>query len=334
MTRTPLIRSTALVAWVTAAFLLVAPCAARAQFNGPADTARDTVNAPHPITTDPAILYPPIRDPRVQTGDMLRVSISGVPDYNATDRVSAHGTVVLPLLPDPIVLEGLTTQEAQSLIATRYVSSGMFNNPQVRVDITESPKSVVTMFGELHGTQPIPSGNRRLFEVIGAAGGLPSTVSHVISIDRPGLLNSINVDIGSDPELSKYANIPVFAGDTITAGTIGRFYLLGGFNTQGAFALSSNAPLTMLQLLAIGGGKPRYAKLNQVHIIRTIGTQRTVVTVDVKAAYKGTGPDPVIMSDDIIIAPTDYLKRLFDVGGIQTIIGLGLTFYTILAYAR
>ncbi len=333
MTRPPFMRFH-LAAWLFAAFLLLAPVAGSAQFNGPADTARDTVNAPHPITTDPAILYPPVRDPRVQTGDILRVTISGVSDYAATDRVSAHGTVVLPLLADPLLLEGLTTQEAQSLIAARYVASGMFVNPQVRVDITESPKSIVTFFGELHGTQPIPSGNRRLFEVIGAAGGLPSTVSHVISIDRPGLLDSINVDIGSDPELSKYANIPVFAGDTITAGTIGRFYLLGGFNAQGAFTLNSNAPLTMLQLLAIGGGKPKYAKLSQVHIIRTIGTQRTVVTVDVRAAYKGTGPDPVIMSDDIIIAPTDYLKRIFDLGGIQTIVGLGLTFYTLLQITR
>ncbi len=321
-------------ACLAAVLALLVPFAGHAQFNGPADTARDTVNALHPITTDPAILYPPARDPRVQTGDVLRVSIAGVSDYTASDRVSAHGTVVLPLLPDPLTLEGLTTQEAQNLIAARYIAFGMFVNPQVRVEITESPKSIVTFFGELHGTQPIPSGNRRLFEVMGAAGGLPSTVSHVISIDRPGLLDSINVDIGSDQEQSKYANIPVFAGDTITAGTIGRFYLLGGFNTQGAFALNSNAPLTMLQLLALGGGKPRYAKLTQVHIIRTIGTQRTVVTVDVKAAYKGYGPDPVIMSDDIIIAPTDYLKRIFDVGGIQTIIGLGLTFYTLLNITR
>ncbi len=310
---------------------LPATCATRltAQFNGPADTARDTVNAPHPLTTDPAILYPPARTPRVQTGDVLKVTIAGVTDYSATDRVSAEGSILLPLLEDTIPVEGLTVKETQKLIAARYVAAGMYVNPQVRVDITESPKSVVVLFGEIKGIQQIPSGNRRLFEVLASAGGLGASTSHVLSIDRPGLLESINIDVGSDPEQSKYANIPIFAGDTITTGSIGRFYLLGAFKGQGAFPLSSTAPLTLMQLVAIGGGRPTSAKLRQIHIVRTIGTQRTVVTVDLKAALDGTGPDPVIQSDDILIAPTDHLKQIISLGGVTTILGLGLTFYTL-----
>ena len=96
------------------------------------------------------------------------------------------------------------------------------------------------------------------------------------------------------------------------------------------FSLTSNAPLTLMQLVATAGGKPSNSKLDQVHIVRTIGTQRTVVTVDLKAALKGTGPDPVIQGDDIIIVPTDHLKQVISLGGITTILGLGLTFYTLL----
>ncbi len=307
--------------------LLLCGAVMHGQFNGPADTARDTVNAPHPITTDPAILYPPARNPVIQVGDVLRFTMYGVADYTAQDRVSAEGAVVLPLLTDAVPLEGLTVPQAQTLVSQRYNAAQMFKRAQIRVEIMESPKSVITLLGEVRGNQPAPAGSRRLFEVLAASGGLPTSASHVLSIDRPGLLQSINVDLGSDPEQSKYANIPIFPGDTITTGSIGRFYLLGGFNTQGAFSLSNTAPTTILTMLAQGGGKPLYAHLDRVHIIRTVGTQRTLVTVNVSDVLKGHAPDPVIQSDDIIIAPTDYLKRIISVGGLTTLFGIGLTFY-------
>ncbi len=299
-----------------------------AQFNGPADTARDTVNAPHALTTDPAILYPSARPALLQTGDSLRVTIYGVADYIAQDRVSADGKISLPLL-DPVSVEGLTIAEAQLLLNQHFQVAGMFVHPQARIEILESPKSIISVVGEVHGSVPAPAGSRRLFDVLSIT-GLPPTASHLISIDRPGLLESVNVDLGTDPEKSKYANIPVFVGDTIVTSNVGRYYLLGAFRQQGAFPLTSTAPLTLVQMVAAGGGRLYEAKLEQVHIIRTVGTQRTVVTVDLKAALKGQAPDPVIQSDDIIVAPTNQLKSAIRNGGFTTIFGIALTAYTLL----
>ncbi len=303
--------------------LALLPACLPAQFNGPADTARDTVNAPHPLTIDPTILYPPARPARIQTGDNLKVTIYGVTDYTAQDRVSNDGFLSLPLI-DPITVEGLTIPEAQTAIGASLQKAGMFVRPQVRIETIDSPKSIIAVVGEVHSIVQAPAGGRRLFDVL-AQTGLPSTASHLISIDRPGLSESINIDLGTDPEKSKYANVPVFVGDTIVTSNIGRYYLLGAFKQQGVFPLNSNAPLTLVQMIATGGGRLWEAELDKVHIIRTIGTQRTVVTVDLKAALKGQAPDPVIQNDDIIVAPTNQIKSAIHNGGLLTVFGVALT---------
>ena len=332
MTRLGTIAARCLDAVTAVLLALVLACALPAgllgQFNGPADTARDTVNAPHTLTTDPAILYPPARLVRLQTGDNLRVSLYGVADYTTLERIAADGRLSLPLI-DPVPLEGLTVLEAQLRIAEHLQAAGMFVKPQVHVEIVDSPKSVITVIGEVHSSVAAPTGSRRLFDVL-AQTGLPPTVSHLISIDRPGLAESINIDVGTDPEKSKYANIPIFAGDTIATSNIGHYYLLGAFRQQGVFPLSNTAPLTLVQMVATGGGRLFEAQLDKVHIIRTIGTQRTVVTVDLKAALKGTAPDPVIENDDIIVAPTNLLRSAIRNGGLTTVFGIALTAITLI----
>ena len=303
----------------------------RAQFNGPADTARDTVNAPHPITNDPEILYPAPRPFRLHIGDLVRVSLYGAPDYVAQDRLSTESKITLPLL-GVIELTDLTLEEAQDLIAEKLTDAELFRDPQVHIDVLESPASVVTVLGETRAVVPTVTGTRKLFEVLAASGGLSNTTSHVISIDRPGMAESINVDLGTDPEQSKYSNIPLFSGDTVTTSRIGSYYLFGAFKLQGAFPLTNTAPLTLMQIIATGGGRPWEAKLKQIHIIRTTGTTRSVVIVDLKAALDGKGPDPVIQADDIIFAPTIKWRAAIKSGGLSTAYGIGLSIYALSRY--
>lgn len=302
-----------------------------AQFNGPADTARDTVNAPHAITTDPAILYPPPHDVHIHASDTLRVTLYGFTDYTTSDRVSQEGYVSLPLI-EPVKVVDLTIKEAQQLIGAKLEEAGMYRNPQVRVEVIESPASVITVMGETHGSVTVLSGSKRLFDVLATTGGIPQTVSHVISIDRPGLAQSINVDLGTDPELSKFANVPVFTGDTITTSRIGNIYLIGAFRVQGPFALTNTAPLTMLQMLSTAGGKLWEAKLEDIHVIRTVGTQRTMVTVNLEAVRNGRAPDPVLQADDIVVAPSTLWRAAIRSGGVSTALGLALTVLSLRNY--
>lgn len=294
---------------------------ANAQFNGPAISTSEQVNSTLTPTTDPAILYPASRDNILQQGDLFTVSIFGTMDYNPSVRVSLDGTVQLPLI-GRLHVQGLTVHQAESLIAERLKSAGMYRDPQVTIQLTETPNQAVTLTGEVHGVVPV-QGRKRLFDVLSAAGGLPATASHVITINRPGIAQPIVIDLGTDPTKSASSNVPVFPGDTIVVPRIGVVYLLGAFKNQGAIPLQPNSPLTLMQVAALGGGPGYQGKLNDLRIIRTEGLDRKVVRVDIKKVMDGKAPDPVLQADDIVLLPTSAMKAAIKSGGVATLIGIG-----------
>jgi polysaccharide export outer membrane protein len=311
---------------VVMAVLLLCQCAgpALAQFTGPSLGSSASVNVPLPPTTDPAILYPGPREIHLEHGDLITVHLYGTADYNPTARVSLDGSIQLPLI-GLVQVEGLSLHEAQDLIAERLTSAEMYRNPQVSIQITESPNQVVTITGEMHGLIPMVGGQKRLFDVLSAAGALPVTASHTITINRPGLAQPIIVDLGTNPATSALNNVPIFARDTIVVARVGVIYLLGAFKIQGPIPLQQNSPLTLMQAAAIGGGPGWEGKANDLRIIRTVGLERKVVTVDIKKIFNGKAPDPVLQTDDIVFLPTSAMKAAIKGGGISTLLGIAST---------
>jgi polysaccharide biosynthesis/export protein len=310
---------------------------AMAQFSGPALGISTPINPPVTITTDPAILYPANRDVYLWHDDLITVRLYASPDYVTTTRVGLDGTIQLPLI-GSVQAEGLTVHQAQDLIAQRLVSAGMYRDPQVSIQIVESPNQTATVIGELHGLVAI-IGERRLYDVLAAVGGgggfssttttvvvggggLPATASHVITINRPGVAQPITVDMGTDPAKSAEANIPIFPRDTIVVSRVGVVYLLGAFKTQGAVPLSQNSPMTLMKVAALTGGTGFEGKQGDLRIIRSVGTGRQVVRVDLKKIINGQAPDPVLQPEDIVFLPSSAMKAAIKNGGIGTLLGI------------
>jgi polysaccharide biosynthesis/export protein len=309
--------------WVLVAALIwlsLSGGSAQAQFNGPAADASLSLNRPMTVTTDPAILYPTSRDIHLSQGDLLVVHLYGAPDYAPPVRVSLDGKIHLPLVGD-LTVEGMTIHQAESLITQKLMAAGMYRDPQITVQLTESPNQFVTVTGEVHGVVPV-MGERRLFDVLSAAGGLPPTASHMITINRQGVPAPIIVDLGTDPAQSARADVPVFAGDTVIVAKLGVVYLVGAFRNQGPVPLKQNSPLTLIQLAAIGGGLGFEGKYDDLQIIRTVGMERQVVRVDIKKVFQGTAPDPPLQADDIVFLPTSQMKAAIKSGGISTLLGI------------
>jgi polysaccharide biosynthesis/export protein len=311
---------------------------AEAQFSGPALGMDTPVNPPVTITTDPAILYPANRDVYLWRDDVLTIHLFANPDYSPTARISLDGTIQIPLI-GTLKVEGLTVHQAQDLIAQKLVSAGMFRDPQVSIQIVDSPNQIVTVIGEVHGIVPI-IGERRLYDVLTAAGagggggglsattvivgggGLPTTASHIITINRPGLAEPITVDLGTNPATSAQADIPIFPRDTIIVPRVGVVYVLGAFKTQGAIPLQQNSPLTLMKVAALAGGSGFEGKQGDLRIIRSVGTTRQVVRVDYKKIINGQAPDPVLQAEDIVFLPSSSWKAAIKSGGIGTLLGI------------
>jgi polysaccharide biosynthesis/export protein len=325
--------------WLTVAMLLLMALSgsSMAQFSGPALGISTPINPPVTITTDPAILFPANRDVYLWHDDLIAIHLFESQDYVPTVRVGLDGMIQLPLI-GSVRVEGLTLHQAQDLIAQRLVSAGMYRDPQVTIQIVESPNQTATVIGELHGIVAI-IGERRLYDVLSAVGsgggfsststtvvvgggGLPTTASHVITINRPGVAQPITVDLGTDPAKSTEANIPIFPRDTIVVPRVGVIYLLGAFKNQGAIPLTQNSPMTLMKVAALTGGSGFEGKQGDLRIIRSVGTERQVVRVDLNKIVKGQAPDPVLQPEDIVFLPTNSMKAAIKNGGIGTLLGI------------
>jgi len=330
------------MAWIVSAlFVLMTLCGrvSQAQFSGPALGITTEENPPIKLTTDPAILFPAGRDVYLGNGDVFTVRIFGNIDYTPTVRVGLNGSVDLPLIGNLIVSD-LTVHQAQDLIAQKLKAAGMFRDPQVSIQITDSPNQIVTVIGELHGIVPIVGGQRRLFDILAAVGsgggasglgattvivggsGLPATASHVLTINRYGMAQPIVVDLGTDPAKSALINIPIFPRDTIVVPRVGVVYVLGAFKTQGAIPLQQNSPITLMKVAALAGGPGYEGRFNDLRIIRTTGTTRQVVRVDITKVINGKVPDPVLQAEDIVFLPTNPMKAAIKSGGLSTLLGI------------
>jgi len=302
-------------------FICLSPRASKAQFSGPALGTTAPINLPVTPTTDPAILYPANRDIVLEQGDLLVVHVYGAADYQPEARVSLDGTIQLPLI-GSLHVDGLTLPQTENLIAERLSAAGMYRNPQVSIQVTEAPNQAVTISGEMHGVIPV-TGQKRLFDVLSAAGGLPATASHLITINRPGVAQPIIVDLGTDPAKSEHANVPVFPRDTIVVSRVGVIYLLGAFKNQGAIPLQQNSPLTLMQAASLGGGMGFEGKLDEMRVIRTVGYDRKVLDINVKKVMQGKTPDPILQADDIVLLPTSAMKAAIKSGGLATLSSIG-----------
>lgn len=288
-----------------------------AQFSGPALGITPQANQVPTPTTDAAILSPAIVDPQILPGDLMAVHIFGTTDFASPVRVSVDGTIQLPLI-GAVQVAGLTVNRAETLIAERLVGAGMYINPQVTVQVSESVSRFATVSGELHAVVPL-AGNRRLLDVLAAAGSLPPTASHVITILREGQEKPIVVDLGTDPARSAQADIQILPGDKILISRVGVVYVLGAFKNQGAIPLQQNSPLTLMQATALSGGVGFEGRYEDLRIVRTVGLERKLVTVNIKSVLNGKAADPVLQADDIVFLPSNAVKAAIKSGGINVV---------------
>ena len=300
--------------------ILTTTLTARAQFSGPALSAPTTDRATLSPTPASELLHLDHGEIHLEPGDLVAVHIFGSVNYAPTVRVNLDGSMQLPLI-GSVSVKGLTLDQSENLVAERLRSGGMYRDPQVTLQVMESATQVVTVTGEAHAIIPV-SGVRHLLEILAAAGGLPPSASHTITIDRPGAPQPIVVELATDPLRSAASNVAVYPGDTIVVARVGVVYLLGEFKNPGAIPIEQNSPLTLLEAASLGGGPLFDGRYSDLRIIRTVNRQRTLVPVDIKKVMRGKAPDPILQADDILYLPTSAAKAAISSGGVGVLLNL------------
>jgi polysaccharide biosynthesis/export protein len=243
-------------------------------------------------------------------GDLVEVGVYGVPELTTKARVSNDGDLYLPLI-DYVHVGDLSLEESQKLIEKRLDDGGFVKNPHVTIFVNDYASQGVTLLGEIGkpGIYPV-LGDRKLFDLFSAAGGLTDRASRTVSITRrnhpekPELVHLAR-NLTDKPD----SNVRVWPGDTIEIFRAPIVYIVGDVGRPSGL-LVDNGSLTVLQAVALAGGPNRTAKLNGVRIIRKDNGPNgmTETIVPLKKMLQAKAPDVPLQANDILFVPVSGAK--------------------------
>ncbi|HEY1903086.1 MAG TPA: polysaccharide biosynthesis/export family protein [Terracidiphilus sp.] len=272
---------------------------------------------------------------KIEPGDVIAIATYGAPELTTTAqtssggivsgsspaslqgiKVGSSGEISLPYL-GPVKLAGLTPTEAAVYLSSALKQGGFLVEPQVSVELVDSPTRAITVIGEVMKPSPIPAfGHIRLLDAISACGGLTSLASHSVTIRRVGDPDPISVELGTDAAVANASDVPLLPGDTVIVSKVGSVFVLGYVKTPAAIPLSNNAPITVLRALAMAGGVNYGAALSKARIIRTTaGNQQVEIRLDLRKIMFGKQQDVALDSNDILLVPGNAFKAGMAAGG-------------------
>ncbi len=212
-----------------------------------------------------------------------------MPELSTKARIGNSGDVYLPLI-DYVHVADLTVEEAQALIEKRLEDGGFVRGAHVTIFVDESASQGVTILGEVSRPGIYPAlGNRKLYDLISAAGGFTAAAGRKVSIIRQNSSEPITVSLPRNLAEGLQDNIDIQPGDTITVPRAPIIYVVGDVGRP-AGLLVDNGTLTVLQALALAGGTNHTAKMNGVRIIRKGPSGMTETRASTEEDAGGKGP--------------------------------------------
>jgi polysaccharide biosynthesis/export protein len=277
--------------------------------------AGDASAASTPSATQPALPQkstPLLANSNVKlgVGDLIEISVFGVPDLSTKARVSSSGEVYLPLI-DYVHVGDLTTDEAQEVIQKRLEDGGFVRDPHVTIFVNESASQAIMMVGEVVHPGPYPAiGERHLFDLLSMAGGLTDRAGRTVTIVHRGESNQkVELQLPQSLTEDTQNNIEVLPGDTIIVSRAGIVYVVGDVQRPSGFAIADNS-LTVLKALALAGGSTRTSSLNKAKILRQTPNGVQEIPVALKKVLHAKAPDVALIKGDVLFVPGSSAKTV------------------------
>ena len=270
-------------------------------------------------------------------GDTLEVSEFHTPEFHTVARVSAAGTVTLPLI-NEVQLGGMDEATAAQAIASALIAQGMLLHPQVAVLVTSYTGQDVSVLGEVArpGVYPYTL-HHRLLDLISAAQGLGPAAGRLVNIfhrddsktPHPVVLDPSGTDLAADhnPELAP--------GDIVQVSRAGLVYVIGDVVRPGGFPVDPAQGLTVVQALSLAWGPTLNANGHKALLIREQKGGRTLTTLNLSHMLHGQEPDQPIRDRDILFVPDSTAKTLMNKtidAALQSAIGVSI--YAGLVYSQ
>jgi polysaccharide export outer membrane protein len=252
-----------------------------------------------------------LSDDPISAGQVVHISVFNAPDFTFVTRVSENGEIAVPFL-GAIHIEGQSSMQAGSLLASQLMSHNLLIDPEVTVTV-ESNASGVTVLGEVHspGIFPLP-GKHSLSDVLAVAGGLTSNTGRVIEIANNRTPEKKEY-IPWDPTMHNTSSFDrlVNPGDRVLVRACGIAYVGGNVGKPGAYSLCGSREITLSELISLAGGMLPLTAPNHTVIVRPLpDATRMTFEVDAKKILEAKAADIVVHEDDVIYIPASGVKNV------------------------
>jgi len=294
----------------------------------------------------------------ISANDLLFIQVFDVEQMTREYRVSGTGTVDFPLLPEPVLVAGLTPRQAAQAIAQKCIAAGILTHPQFSVTIRESRLHSVTVAGAVKNPQIYPVfGRISLLDILTLAGGVADDAGSIVTITRgedsrrvlaaeaggaggaeksTSVPPTVTINLqqlleNGDPSL----NVNVYPGDRVTVQRAGIIFVLGAVNKAGGYLLSeAHQNMTVLKALAFAGDLKPTAKAKKTVILRanpSAPNGREEIPIDLHAMLKGQAADRPLLSNDILFVPDSTALKALHRG--VDIVGMSASYAAVYAIA-
>jgi len=282
---------------------------------------------------------PPAVDPNLNTNlpiqkvgpeDLLAIQVYDSPEFTRSVRVSADGTIRLPMLKSPVKVQGMLPDEIVVAIADALKRDMLLVDPFVTVNIAEYHSHPVSVTGAVKLPVIFQAvGDVTLLQAIARAGGIdtPNAGPEVIVTRPNGPAGGQSVQRiplkplfeGADAEL----NLKLTGGEEIRVPPVGQIIVEGNVVKPGTYPVLDPISInTVTTAIAQAGGLAPYAE-HVVYIIRTDAQGQTHrIPVQLWDIQKHKAPDVTLQAKDILQVPDSPRRRITQTS-INTLTGVG-----------
>lgn len=251
--------------------------------------------------------------------DLIQVQVFNFPEFSRVTRISADGTIQIPLVKQPIQVAGKVPSQIENEIAETLRAAELVVNPAVTVSILEYGSRPVTVSGAVKNPVMFQViGRVTLLDAITRAGGLGQDAGPEILVNhrpapgdegKPVITQHINSHLLFSEDGAEL-NMVLAGGEEIRVPSAGKVYVVGNVKASGAFAVTDNSDTTVLKALSLAGGVTPYSAA-EAYIIRRdeiTGTKHRI-PIDLRGILKQKTPDFPLLADDIFFVPDNSQRR-------------------------
>lgn len=248
---------------------------------------------------------------KIGPGDLIEVNVYDEADLHQTVRLNDVGDGTLSFI-GSVHLAGLTTGQAEVLIAGKLKEGNYLRAPQVGVIIHEYSTQGVSVLGEVKtpGVYGV-IGGQSLLDVLAAAGGTTPLAGSEITIQRAGDGSTLSVLLSKDAHHSLSSNLRLYPGDKVLIPRAGLVYVLGDVGRPGGFVMENDGKITVLQALALAGGTTHTSRMNGSRLLRKGPSGYTDIHIELNKMLKGQKGDVQLQAEDILYIPGSAIKSVF-----------------------